>query len=248
MKILGVIPARYASTRLPGKPLAMIAGKPMIVRVVEAVKKCTMLDAVLVATDDKRIVDVVRAAGGDAVMTSMDCASGTDRIAQAIEGREADIVVNIQGDEPLIDSLIVDRCVHALVETPEASVSTACTPIVTEKDYHNMNMVKVTVDAAGMALYFSRSPIPNRERSGAPSDGEPWALKHLGLYVFRRAALEAFVKLPRSSYEQAESLEQLRLLQAGYRMVVVTVEHDSLAVDTPQDIAAVGRVLCARGK
>ena len=109
-------------------------------------------------------------------------------------------------------------------------------------------MVKVTVDAAGMALYFSRSPIPNRERSGAPSGGEPWALKHLGLYVFRRAALEAFVKLPRSSYERAESLEQLRLLQAGYRMVVVTVEHDSLAVDTPQDIAAVERVLAARGK
>ncbi len=248
MKILGVIPARYASTRLPGKPLVPIAGKPMILWVVEALGACETLDGVLVATDDERIAAVVRAAGGEVVMTSPECPSGTDRIAQAIVGRPADIVVNIQGDEPLIDACVVDRCVRALIETPEAAVSTACTPIRTKADYDNINMVKVTIDKNGMALYFSRSSIPNRERSGAPAEGEPWALKHLGLYVYRRPALEKFVTLERSPYEKAEKLEQLRLLQAGLRMKVITVEDDSLAVDTPSDITAVEAVLKSRGQ
>lgn len=246
MKIVGVIPSRYASTRLPGKPLAMIAGKPMIEWVVEAAGRCRMLDEVLVATDDERIAAVVRDMRVTAIMTDPELPSGTDRIAAALADREADVVVNIQGDEPLMDPSIVDKCVRALLDTPAAAVSTAATPVWCEADYKNPNMVKVTVDINGMALYFSRASIPDRSRGGAPEEGEPWALKHLGLYVYRRESLDQFVQMPRSPYETMESLEQLRLLEAGYRMVVVTVPHDSLAVDTPEDVAAVEKVMAAR--
>lgn len=234
------------ATRLPGKPLVMMHGKPMIEWVVEAAGRCRMLDEVLVACDDERIAAVVREMGVTAIVTDPELPSGTDRIAVALAGREADIVVNIQGDEPLMDASIVDRATRLLIDTPAAAVSTACTPIWREVDYHNPNMVKVTRDINGMALYFSRCPIPNRQRGGAPEPGEPWAMKHLGLYVYRREVLEEIVQMPRSPYETMESLEQLRLLEAGYRMVVLTVAHDSLAVDTPEDVPAVEAALAAR--
>ena len=247
LKTVGVIPSRYASVRLPGKPLVAIAGKPLVQWVWEAARRATTLDEVHVATDDERIAEAVRGFGGSAIMTSPECPSGTDRIASALAGREADIVVNIQGDEPMMNPATVDACVCALTEDPEAAVSTAMVPILDEADYRSPNVVKVVCDSRGYALYFSRAPIPDVSRVAAAGRcGAPCAMKHLGLYVYRREALEALVKMPASRYEQLEKLEQLRFLEAGYRIRMIEADHDSVGVDTAEDVRAAEAVLAGR--
>lgn len=246
VKVIGVIPSRYASTRLPAKPLVSIAGKPLIRWVWEAAGCASSLDELLVATDDGRIAAVARAFGAEVAMTAPECPSGTDRIAAAIAGRHADIVVNIQGDEPLMNPATIDACVAALKATPEASVATPMIAITDPADFRTPNVVKVVHDSRGFALYFSRAPIPDCSRVGECAPGEQLAMKHLGLYVYRREALEAFVKLPRSRYESVEMLEQLRFLEAGHRIVMVRAAEDSIGVDTPEDAAAVERIIRAR--
>jgi 3-deoxy-manno-octulosonate cytidylyltransferase (CMP-KDO synthetase) len=250
MKVIGVIPSRYASVRLPAKPLAKIGGKMLVQWVWEAAAAARTLSEVMVATDDERIADAVTGFGGRVEMTSPECPSGTDRIAQAVGGTDAEVVVNIQGDEPLMDPSNIDACVNALLADPAAAVSTPMVALRDADDYRAIHVVKVVSDAAGYALYFSRAPIPDRSRAGE-GDGEPGAplaMKHLGLYVYRRAALEAFVKMPPSRYERLEKLEQLRFLEAGHRIRMVEVAHDSIGVDTPDDVRAVEAVLAGRAR
>ena len=235
MNVAAVIPARYASTRLPGKPLLEIAGKPMIQWVVERVRRARTVGQVLVATDDPRIVEAVRAFGGRAVLTSADHPSGTDRIAEAVRGLDAAVVVNVQGDEPLIHPAVVDACVRPLLEGEEAPVVTACVPIASAGVRDDPAVVKVVRDLKGYALYFSRSVIPlDRDGEGVG----PW-YKHLGLYAYRREFLLEYVGWEPTPLERTERLEQLRVLERGFRIRVVTVEHDSVAVDTPEALAAV---------
>lgn len=243
-KVVGVIPARYASTRLPGKPLIEIGGKPLVKWVWEAAGRCETLDEIIVATDDERIRGVCEGFGARVVMTGVDCPSGSDRMEEAVRGMDCDIVVNIQGDEPLIDPVTVDACVEALVNDPEAGVASAMIPFKDEEDYRLPHMVKVVTDRAGYAMYFSRAPIPDRSRLGENelADGAR-PMKHVGLYVYRRAALERFVSLPPSRYELTEKLEQLRLLEAGVRIRMIEVSSAAVGVDTPEDVVVVEGLL-----
>ncbi len=247
MKVICVIPSRYASVRLPAKPLAPICGKPLVQWVWEAAQRARTLDELLVATDDERIARVVEDFGGVAVMTSPECASGTDRIAAAVAGREGDIVVNIQGDEPLMAGENIDACVEALRKDPNAAVATPMVRITQPEEIAAPHVVKVVYDAAGYALYFSRSAIPNTLRASDEEKQSVPIMKHLGLYVYRREALEKFVTLPPSRYERVEKLEQLRFLEAGYRIRMVEVAHDSVGVDTPEDVVRVEALLRERG-
>jgi len=238
MSAIGVIPARYGSVRFPGKPLADLLGKPMIQWVVEAAQRAHLLDEVLVATDDERIVSAVKAFGGKAVMTPTDCRSGTDRIAAALKGRAFDLAVNIQGDEPAMHPEVIDACVKALREDSSCDLSTPCIRIEAKEDYLSPHVVKVVSNPKSVALYFSRSPIPNLARAPAAQlGGRPFlAFKHLGLYVYTAKALREYPKLAPTLHEQWEQLEQLRFLENGYRIKVVEVKHDSLGIDTPEDL------------
>lgn len=220
--VLAVIPARMASTRLPGKPLADIGGAPMVVRVWERVRRTEGIDRVLVATDDPRIAEAARARGAEVVLTG-DCASGTDRVAEAARFTGALRVVNVQGDEPFVEPADIARVVAAVTEaTP---IATASAPL--EADVEDPARVKVVCDPSGRALYFSRLPIPR---------GGPWLL-HVGLYAFTAPVLQAVASLPPSPLERAEGLEQLRWLEAGYRIRVVAVPTGPVSVDTPDDLA-----------
>ena len=236
MKILGIIPARYASTRFPGKPLHLIAGKPLIQHVVERCRQATTLAEIIVATDDARIAEVE--------MTSDQHPSGTDRIAEVISRCECDAAVNIQGDEPLIDPGVVNAVAQALIDSP---MSTAATPIKDLAEYDNPNVVKVVVNVAGRALYFSRRTIPFVRDAASRPIAEQLAafpfLKHLGIYGYRRETLLKLVKFPVSALEAAEKLEQLRALENGIQIAVVTVKHDSIGVDVPADVERVERLL-----
>lgn len=243
MKIIGIIPARYASTRFPGKPLHPIAGKPLIQRVVEQCQKAKTLAEIIVATDDDRIAEVARQFCR-VEMTRADHPSGSDRIAEVAGRIPCDAVVNIQGDEPLIDPHVIDAVAHAL---NKAEMSTAATPIKNLAEYDNPNVVKVVVSAAGRALYFSRRTIPYlREAASRPVHEQLAAfpfLKHLGIYGFRREALLRLVKFPVSPLENAEKLEQLRALDNGIGIAVVKVDYDSVGVDLPEDVAKVEKIL-----
>lgn len=239
MRIVGVIPSRYGSTRFPGKPLVEIHGKALIVRVVEQARKASVLERVIVATDDDRIAAVVRAAGCDVALTSPDCPTGSDRIAEAIEDEPWDIIVNIQGDEPYIDPRVIDAVGRALVEDPECGVATAITPIHSLEDFQSPHVVKAVSDPMGRALYFSRSPIPSPARLADADIKAPdfkWGMKHLGLYAYRREVLLAYTKWPQTPLEKRESLEQLRLMERGIKIRLVEVAHDSIGVDTPEDL------------
>jgi len=244
-----VIPARYASTRLPGKPLADIAGQPMIVRVAAAASRAQS-DGVWVAADDERIVAVVRQHGFEAVMTRLDHASGTDRIAEVAERLQwddADIVVNVQGDEPLLDPSLVETVAGALRDDPGAAVATAAHRMTTAEDFFNPNVVKVVCDSRGRALYFSRAPIPwDRDRFADRRDALPADLpaqRHIGLYAYRVSFLRRFGHLAASPLERCESLEQLRALWHGYPIQVVSVDHPPApGVDTPEDLERVRRL------
>jgi 3-deoxy-manno-octulosonate cytidylyltransferase (CMP-KDO synthetase) len=244
VKIVGIIPARYPSTRFPGKPLALIAGKPLIQRVVEQCQKAKSLGEVIVATDDSRIADVIKKFCR-VEMTRSDHPSGSDRIAEVAARTPCDAVVNIQGDEPLIDPTVIDAVAGAL---GAEEMSTAATPIKNPDEYDNPNVVKVVVNAAGRALYFSRRTIPYlREAAASGSVSEQLAafpfLKHLGLYGYRRETLLRLVKCPVSPLENAEKLEQLRALENGLRIAVVTVSYDSVGVDVPEDVRRVEAIL-----
>jgi 3-deoxy-manno-octulosonate cytidylyltransferase (CMP-KDO synthetase) len=230
MQIVGVIPARYASTRFPGKPLAPLAGRAMVLRVLDAARGARRLDRVVVATDDDRIASAVESDGGEAVRTSPQAASGTDRIAEVARKMPAEIWVNIQGDEPLMPSVNIDRVVETLLASPDRSLATV-TLALPAADADDPNVVKAAVARDGRALYFSRAPIP------FPRGGEPNYRKHLGLYAYRAAALATVAALPPSPLERMESLEQLRWLEAGWAIWCGEAEGDSIGVDTPGDLA-----------
>jgi 3-deoxy-manno-octulosonate cytidylyltransferase (CMP-KDO synthetase) len=233
-RVVAVIPARYASSRLPGKPLLAETGKPLIQHVVEAARRCRSLDRVIVATDDTRIADTIRAFGGEAVMTRDDHPSGTDRVAEVAAGLpDTHIIVNLQGDEPEITSEALERVVALLEIDPSAPMATLCTPIHDPAVYHDPSCVKVVCSAAGRALYFSRSPIPHH-RDGLP-EKQPLGWLHLGLYAYRREFLLGLSTLPPSPLERTEKLEQLRVLEAGYPIAVGSVDEPSIGIDTPDD-------------
>ena len=243
MKIVGIIPARHASTRFPGKPLAPVAGKPLIQRVVEQCQRAKSLSELIVATDDERISSAVKKFCR-VEMTSPDHPSGTDRIAEVAGKISCDAVVNIQGDEPLIEPAVIDAVADALVN---CEMSTAATRIKSSADLDNPNVVKVVVSAAGRALYFSRRTIPYLRDAARGSANEQLAafpfLKHIGIYGYRRETLLRLVKFPVSPLEAAEKLEQLRALENGIPIAVVTVNYDSVGVDTPEDVEWVERYL-----
>jgi len=243
VKVLGIIPARYASTRLPGKPLIPIAGKPLIQHVVERCRQAKALSEVIVATDDARIWEVAQGFS-QVEMTSPDHPSGSDRVAEVAARCECDAIVNIQGDEPLINPSVIDAVAKAL---EQAEMSTAATPIKNPEEYDDPNVVKVVVNAAGRALYFSRRTIPYLREAASGSVSEQLAafpfLKHLGIYGYRRETLLRLVRLPVSALERAEKLEQLRALENGIPIAVVKVDYDSVGVDAPGDVARVEKLL-----
>jgi len=252
MSLRVVIPARYASTRLPGKPLADIAGQPMIVRVAAAARRAKT-DGVWVATDDERIAAAVRQHGFDAVMTRANHVSGTDRIAEVADQLgwdDADVVVNVQGDEPLLEPALIEAVAAALHGDPDAAMATAAHPLSAAADLFNPNVVKVVCDVRGRALYFSRAPIPwDRDRSAVMRDELPADLpaqRHIGLYAYRVSFLRRFGQLAPSPLERCESLEQLRVLWHGYPIQVVPVDHPPApGVDTPEDLERVRRLFDA---
>jgi 3-deoxy-manno-octulosonate cytidylyltransferase (CMP-KDO synthetase) len=243
VNIVGIIPARYASARFPGKPLALIAGKPLIQRVVEQCQKASSLSEVIVATDDERIFDTARKFCR-VEMTSPHHPSGSDRIAEAAGKIACDGVVNIQGDEPMIEPAVIDAVAGAL---ENCEMSTAATRIKDAADLLNPNVVKIVLNAAGCALYFSRRTIPYLREGAANSAGEQLGafpfLKHLGIYGYQRGTLLRLVTFPVSPLETAEKLEQLRALENGIEIAVVRVDYDSVGVDAPEDVAKVEKLL-----
>lgn len=238
MSMIAVIPSRYASTRLPGKPLVDICGKPMVQHVYERVRRVSLFDEVLVATDNERIANVVEAFGGAACMTSPDCPSGSDRLIEVAKSHPADVYVNVQGDEPLVEPASIEKLARAMLDDPSLQMGTLCYPISAEQA-QNPNLVKVVRAHNGNALYFSRSPIPF-PRSGGIA---PQYFGHLGMYAYRREFLMNFGSLPYSPLENTEKLEQLRVLQAGIAIRVLEVEATGPGVDTPEDLEAVRRIL-----
>ena len=243
MSIIAVIPSRYASTRLPGKPLADICGKPMIQRVYERVRQVSLFNEVLVATDDERIMDVVTAFGGTACMTSADCPSGSDRLIEVARRHPADIYINVQGDEPLVEPSSIEKLAKVMLSDSALQMATLCYPISVEQA-QNPNLVKVVRAHNGNALYFSRSPVPY-PRSGGTA---PSYFGHLGMYAYRHDFLMNFGSLSYSPLEHTEKLEQLRVLQAGIAIRVLEVEAAGPGVDTPEDLEQVRRIFEAKAE
>ncbi len=234
MSVVAIIPARYGSTRFPGKPLARIGTKPMIQHVYESTAAADLVRRTVVATDDLRILRVVRAFGGEAVMTSRDHLSGTDRLAEVAGNLEAEWIVNVQGDLPFIQAETIRRSVDCLVRDAAVPMATARTHITSEREFHNRNVVKVVTDRQGFACYFSRAPIPfHREQ---PAEPACWGHRHLGIYVYRRDFLLRIASMPSVELERIEGLEQLRALHYGYRIRVADVAETGVEVDTPDDL------------
>jgi len=238
LEAVGVIPSRYRSTRFPGKALAVLAGKPLIQHVYERSVSARSIEKVLVATDDDRILEAVRNFGGEAVLTSPDHPSGTDRLAEVARTLEAGIYVNIQGDEPLVDPRDIDALVDKLRRDPLVEMATLRSPIRKREDLENPNVVKVVCDQSGDALYFSRSPIPHRGDAGVAG-----TFRHLGLYAYRRALLLEITAAPPGVLERLERLEQLRVLEAGRGIRVLDAVGFSMSVDTPEDLELARRLL-----
>ena len=254
--VVAIIPARYTSTRLPGKPLVEIARRPMVIHVYERAQAAQSVSRVIVATDDTRVLEAVQSYGGEAVMTSPEHRSGTDRLAEVAASLSAEIIVNVQGDEPLIEPSTIDAAVAPLIEDPRILMSTTREPIESVEDAFNPNVVKVVTDSEGFALYFSRSPIPYPRTAGIgdidwrkslPEELQQAALKqyfkHTGMYAYRRQFLLKYASLPSTPLEKLEALEQLRALEHGFRIKVVTVPHRSIGVDTPEDLERVRRII-----
>lgn len=239
MKIIGIIPARYESTRFPGKPLVKIKGMPMIERVYKQALKSRYINRVLIATDDKRIVECAKGFYAKALLTSSKHKTGTDRIYEALKDIDCDIVVNIQGDEPFIDPMNIDKAIKPFLKDKSLNVSTLAIRIKNFTDLQDHNKVKVVMDKNNNALYFSRNFIPYDMKNNPSQkfDLKNYSYyKHIGLYVYRKSYLEEFVKLKKSSLEKAENLEQLRILESGEKIRVVITRKESLAVDTPSDL------------
>ena len=246
MKTLGIIPSRYGSSRFPGKPLHLLAGKPLVAWVVEAVKKAKSLDDVIVATDDDRIVAAVAAHGGRAVMTPSELPSGTDRIACAVgDFADDDILVNIQGDEPLISPDLIDALVGRMKEGTKWDMATAVTPIKSLDDLNAKTVVKVVLDRDDGALYFSRAPIPC-DRDHAPDIASGLWVRHLGIYAYRGAFLKKYISEPPCDLEKTEKLEQLRALWMGAKIAVIRTDDEGVGVDTPEDAVRIEAILRAR--
>ena len=241
MRVAAVIPARYASTRLPGKPLSDIGGRPMVWRVYERAVKARLVNEVWVATDDERVYDAVSSLGGNVVMTSPEHPSGTDRLAEAAGKIQADIYVNVQGDEPLIPPELIDETVRPVLEDDALNMATAAVRITDAAEISDPSVVKVVLSENGDALYFSRAPIPfhRDEWGGLGGINGGTCLKHVGLYVYRREFLLKYAKMEPTVLEQTEKLEQLRALGSGERIRVVITRHNSIGVDTPEDLEKV---------
>jgi len=241
IKTLGVIPSRYGAQRFPGKPLALIAGRSLVQRVYEQAAKAQRLDKVIVATEDTRILEAVEAFGGDAMLTSPECATGTDRVAEVARAVDAELVLNIQGDEPLMRPEMIDQLVEGMQKDAGCVMGTLARKISAPDQLTNPNVVKVVVAGNGNALYFSRSQIPFVRDAGDTAT----FLKHLGIYAYRREFLMKFVALPVSPLEKAEKLEQLRALDNGFSIRVWITPHDSIGVDRPEDVTLVEEILAA---
>jgi 3-deoxy-manno-octulosonate cytidylyltransferase (CMP-KDO synthetase) len=251
MSVLVVIPARYGSTRLPGKPLAQLAGKPLIQHVYERVVQAKRVDQAIVATDDQRIVDAVKRFGGTAVMTSASARSGSERAAEAARARTEAIIINVQGDEPLVHPDMIDQLAEFLAAHPAVPMASVMTPLRDASDAGNPNVVKVVTDRDGYALYFSRAPIPfrrqetgDRRQVGDPSHvsclmSPTGYFKHIGIYGYQRHFLLQFPSLEPTPLEQSEQLEQLRALEHGYKIKLLETVHDTIGVDTPEDLKRV---------
>lgn len=248
MKVYGIIPSRFGSSRFPGKPLAILAGKPLVAWVVDAVKKATTLDEVIVATDDERIAAAVQQYGGRAVMTPSELPSGTDRIAVAAgDFADDDILVNIQGDEPLIDPKLIDELVEKLKGDERWSMATAVTPIKSAADLAAKTVVKVVLDRDDGAMYFSRAPIPcDRDNEADLASG--LYVRHLGIYAYRGAFLRKYVAEKPCAVEMTEKLEQLRALWMGAKIAVVKTDDEGIGVDTPEDAKRVEMILHERNR
>lgn len=245
MKITAVIPARFASTRFEGKALADIMGKPMVQHVYERTARASHITEVIVATDDERIAACVRAFGGRVEMTSREHETGTDRLAEVAARLDSDIIVNVQGDEPLIEPAMIDEATQPLTQDASILMGTLKTRIKTLHDFLSPNVVKVVTDWEGFALYFSRSPLPNFRdkwndlKDEAFATGRLLCYKHVGLYVYRRPFLLQYAQMSPTYLEMSEKLEQLRVLENGYRLKVVETEYESIGVDTPADLEKV---------
>lgn len=248
MKVYGIIPSRFGSSRFPGKPLAILVGKPLVAWVVDAVKKATTLDEVIVATDDERIAAAVQQYGGRAVMTPSELPSGTDRIAVAAgDFADDDILVNIQGDEPLIDPKLIDELVAKLKGDERWSMATAVTPIKSAADLAAKTVVKVVLDRDDGAMYFSRAPIPcDRDNEADLASG--LYVRHLGIYAYRGAFLRKYVAEKPCAVEMTEKLEQLRALWMGAKIAVVKTDDEGIGVDTPEDAKRVEKILHERNR
>lgn len=262
MDCVAIIPARYRSVRFPGKPLAPLRGRPLIAWVVERVRAVSGVDLVLVATDDDRIAEAARQAGADVRMTSAELASGTDRVAAVARDLDCRIVLNVQGDEPLVDAESLSRALDAFHDA-DADYGTLRAPVMEARDLFDPNVVKVVVDEGGRALYFSRAPVPfpraawlaADNRPGEPAIGfagvpqlpGPWWI-HVGVYLYRSQALQRWARMPQSTLEQIEGLEQLRLLQAGETLLTFPTAHATPGVDTPEDLVRVERILAEDGR
>lgn len=240
MSAVGVIPSRYASTRLPAKSLAVLRGVPLVQRVYEQARRAASLSQVIVATDDERIRQAVERFGGTAVMTSPTHRSGTDRVAEVARTLEAQVILNIQGDEPLIRPEQIDQVAQFLTAHPAVPMASLMTPLLRREDIDNPNVVKAVIDQDSYALYFSRAPIPY------PRAGSARYWKHIGLYGYQRHFLLQFPHLPPSPLEQAEQLEQLRALWHGHKIKLLETEHDTIGIDTADDLKRVEKVLAAR--
>ena len=234
MKTIGVIPARFASTRFPGKPLAKIDGKPMIRHVWDKAIRCKELDEVLIACDHEDIFKAAQDFKARVVMTDPGHVSGSDRIAEAVRDLKVDIVVNIQGDEPFIDPATVDALSVLLKNDAKTMMGTVIKPITKDEEFQNPNVVKCVIDDEGYALYFSRSPIPYHRNNGVPTGAMNY--KHLGLYAYRKDFLMQYKDWPKGVLESIEELEQLRVLEHGVRIKTTVTDYESIAVDTPQDL------------
>lgn len=247
-RVVGVIPSRWGSTRFPGKSLALIGGRPLLAWVVERARQARRLDEVWVATDDDRIAAAARQFGAAVAMTSPEHPSGTDRIAEAVRNHEADVVVNIQGDEPLIDPGLIDQVAEVLASRTDLDMATAATPLGSAAELHNPDTVKVVRDLDGLALYFSRSVIPfvrGADAHFAPVAGSHF--RHVGIYGYRRAFLERLVKTPPCALENLEKLEQLRALALGCRMLVLDCAAVGIGVDSPADVPRAEKLMREAG-
>lgn len=245
-KVIGIIPARYSSSRFPGKILASIAGESLIQRTYFNAKRCSLLETIVIATDDRRIYDHVTSFGGRAVMTSVTCPTGTDRLVEAFrnhaELHDAEIIVNIQGDEPCLDPYVIERIVGLLEADPQAVMSTAAVPLTCEEEACSSAIVKCVIDCHNNALYFSRALIPSGHNLKW-QHGHPY-YRHMGIYAYKRDFLLQYGEIPQTPLQRAEDLEQLKVLESGFKIKVAVVDHFSIGVDLPEDIQKVEKWLC----